>query len=208
MADVAMQFDDAAQQRHAVTLGIWTFLVTEVMLFGGILTGYTVYRVAYPHAFAEASAHLIRGLGTLNTAILLTSSFTMVLAVRAAEHRRARALRGWLLATVFLGLCFLGVKSIEYTTEIREHLLPGAHFHGEAFSDPGRSSLFFIFYWALTGLHATHMLVGIGVLTAFAARVGSGRFTRNPDAIEVMGLYWHFVDIVWVFLFPLLYLIH
>jgi cytochrome c oxidase subunit III len=208
---VAMQFDDAAQQRHAVLLGMWTFLVTELLLFGAIFTGYTVYRISYPHAFAEGSRHLLESLGAANTAVLLTSSLTMALAVRAAEHRDRRGLQRWLLATIVLGLVFLGVKAVEYTTEFREHLFPGRGFDRADFADPAHAQLFFVFYFTMTGLHAVHMLAGLGVLGTFSLLAGRGRFTDeargNPDAIETVGLYWHFVDVVWIFLFPLLYLI-
>ena len=208
MTEIAMQFDDARQQRQAVTLGMWTFLLTEVLLFGAIFTGYTVYRVTYPHAFAEGSRHLKIWLGTTNTAVLLASSVTMALAVRAAELRRKRLLQGLIAATMLLGLVFLGIKGTEYTLEIRERFFPGPDFAGSAFHDPPHAELFFVFYFIMTALHATHMLVGISLLGVFAILAGRGRFTRgNPDAIETAGLYWHFVDLVWIFLFPLLYLI-
>ena len=201
-----MQFDDTVQQRQAVTLGMWTFLVTEVLLFGAVFTGYTIYRITYPHAFAAASEHLKIWLGTVNTAVLLGSSVTMAFAVRAAEARDPRALRRLLGATIVLGLAFLAIKGREYSLEFQEHLVPGAGFPVDEFADPAHAQLFFVFYYLMTGLHATHMLVGISVLTAFTAR--AGRFTAgNPDAVEMMGLYWHFVDLVWIFLYPLLYLI-
>ena len=209
MTEIAIQFDDARQQRQAVTLGMWTFLLTEVLLFGAIFTGYTVYRVSYPHAFAEASRHLKIWLGTVNTGVLLASSVTMALAVRAAELRRRRALQALLAATILLGLCFLGIKGTEYSLEFRDHFVPGPQFRGAEFHDPRHAELFFVFYFIMTGLHATHMLVGVGLLSVFAILAGRGRFTTsgNPDAIDTAGLYWHFVDMVWIFLYPLLYLI-
>ena len=208
MTELGVPFDSAEQQSHAITLGMWTFLITEVLLFGGVFTGYTVYRISYPHAFADASGHLLRWLGAGNTAVLLTSSLTMALAVRAAHARRTAPLVRWLAATIGLGLVFLMIKGVEYAIEFQEGLVPGPDFHAAAFVDPQHAQLFFVFYFAMTGLHAVHMTVGIGLLAVFAVLARGGRFTRgNPDAVEVAGLYWHFVDIVWIFLFPLLYLV-
>jgi len=202
---LGVAFDDAQQQSHAVTLGMWTFLITEVMLFGGIFTGYTVYRLNYPYAFAQGSEHLKMWLGTANTAVLLGSSLTMALAVRAAAAGRDRLTARFLALTVVLGLGFLGIKGTEWALEFREHLFPGPGFHAGTFADPMHSEMFFVFYFVMTALHALHMTVGLCVLVTFAVLARRGRATH--DAVEVAGLYWHFVDVVWIFLFPLLYLI-
>lgn len=202
---LAEQFDDLDQQREASTVGIWAFLATEVIFFGGLFMAYIVYRSAYPHDFAVGSQHTIVLYGTINTAILLTSSLTMALAVHAAQMGDNKWVTRFLLITVFFGLCFLGVKGLEYTDDIREHLFPGPHF--DAHGAP-KSELFFYLYWAMTGLHALHVTIGVGILAVMAWLSSRNHFSakwHNP--VEVTGLYWHFVDIVWVFLYPLLYLI-
>jgi cytochrome c oxidase subunit 3 len=202
---LAEHFDDLAQQREASTLGMWTFLATEVLFFGGLFLAYTTYRTIYTQAFAEASRHTVVLFGTVNTAVLLTSSLTMALAVRAAQRGDNRWVGRFLWVTVFLGLCFLGVKAIEYRDDFREHLFPGRFFRTDL-SAP--AELFWFLYWAMTGLHALHVLIGMALLSVMALLARGGRFSpeyHNP--IEVSGLYWHFVDIVWIFLYPLLYLI-
>jgi cytochrome c oxidase subunit III len=202
---VREQFDSAEQQRHASLLGMWAFLATEIMFFGGLFVGYIVYRHAFPYAFAAASRHTNILYGTLNTAILLTSSLTMALAVHAAEQGRARAIVRNILRTVLLAGCFLGVKALEYTQDFHEHLVPGFSFYKA--DGPGQE-LFFYFYWAMTGLHALHVVIGIGVLSVMALFASRGRFNKQYyTPVEVAGLYWHFVDIVWIYLYPLLYLI-
>jgi cytochrome c oxidase subunit 3 len=187
---------------------MWVFLATEVMFFGGLFLGYTVYRTQHPQAFAAASHHLKMPLGAANTAVLLTSSLTVALAVHAAHLGRRRALAAFLLATIVLGLVFLGIKGMEYYYEYVEHLIPGRLFHYEGPAPAEGVQLFFLFYFAMTGLHATHMIVGIALMTVMAVLAWRGRFsTEYYSPIEMSGLYWHFVDIVWIFLFPLLYLI-
>jgi cytochrome c oxidase subunit 3 len=204
---VAEQFDDARQQKESATVGMWIFLATEIMFFGGMFLGYAVYRSSYPAAFGEASRRLDIVLGAINTAILLTSSLTMAMAVHAAHAGKRRKLVGFLVATIVLGLGFLGIKFYEYFRKFEEHLVPGRTFSFEG-ANGGHAQLFFSFYFAMTGMHALHMVIGIvmmGVLIVLARR---GRFSPeyyNP--VEMSGLYWHFVDIVWVFLFPLLYLV-
>ena len=204
---VAVQFDDAEQQRESATIGMWVFLATEVMFFGGMFLGYTVYRSSYPMAFGEASRRLDIVLGALNTAILLTSSLTMAMAVHSAHQGKRRQLVGFLVGTIVLGFAFLGIKFYEYFQKFEEHLVPGRGFALEG-ADPRHSQLFFSFYFAMTGMHAVHMIIGIvmmGVLIVFALR---GKYSeRYYNPVEMAGLYWHFVDIVWVFLFPLLYLV-
>jgi cytochrome c oxidase subunit 3 len=166
-----------------------------------------VYRHAYPEAFADASRRLSVMLGAINTAVLICSSLTMALAVRSAQLGARRALIAFLALTIALGSAFLGVKGVEYAHKFHEHLVPGAAFIFQG-PDPRHAELFFSFYFAMTGLHALHMVIGIGILGTLVVLSSRGRF--SPDdyaAVENTGLYWHFVDIVWIFLFPLLYLI-
>ena len=205
-AAIAEQFDDMPQQQEASTLGMWTFLATEILFFGGMFMSYIVYRHTYPQAFAEASKHTIVLYGTLNTAILLTSSLTMALAVHAAQAGRNRALLTFLLLTVFFALCFLGVKGLEYHQDLKEHLWPGRHFRPEL---PVQAQIFWFLYWAMTGLHALHVTVGVGLLSVIAWMAWRRKFSAqyyNP--VDISALYWHFVDIVWIWLYPLLYLIN
>ncbi len=204
---LAHQFDDMEQQREASSLGMWVFLITEIMFFGGLFAGYTVYRHAYAEAFAEGSRHLGVILGAINTAVLICSSLTMALAVHAAQLGRRKAVVTWLLLTILLGSVFLGIKVVEYSHKFREHLVPGVAFAFEGEHAP-QVQLFFGFYFAMTGMHAVHMIIGIGLLSVLVWRSRRGRFSPAYYApVEMTGLYWHFVDIVWIFLFPLLYLI-
>jgi len=203
----AHQFEDAEQQQDAATLGMWVFLTTEVLFFGALLLGYSVYRRAFPSTFGEASRHLDIVLGTVNTAVLLCSSLTMAFGVYQAQQGNNRALVRYLLLTMFLGSLFLGIKFYEYYEKYSEGLLPGSAFvwHG---SDTAHASIFFLFYFILTGMHALHMIVGVCLLLVLAIRGRLGRFSASYyTPLEMGGLYWHFVDIVWVFLFPLLYLV-
>jgi cytochrome c oxidase subunit 3 len=206
-AALAHQFDTLGQQREAATLGMWVFLVTEVLFFGGLFTTYLVYRSWYPDAFAAGSHELLIWAGTTNTAVLITSSLTMALAVHAAQTGERRRLIGFLVVTMLLGATFLGIKAFEYYTEFLEHHVPGAGFQF-APEHIVRAQIFFSLYFMMTGLHALHMIIGLGVMSFILALAWRGRITPeyyNP--VEVAGLYWHFVDIVWIFLFPLLYLI-
>jgi cytochrome c oxidase subunit III len=201
------QFDDLAQQHEASWLGMWVFLTTEVMFFGGLFLGYAVYRGSYSHAFGMASEHLDIVLGTINTAVLLCSSLTMALAVHATQLGTRKVAVTFLLITILLGSVFLGIKGVEYYHKYEESLIPGHDFHFEN-ADPRHAQIFFSFYFVMTGMHALHMVIGIGLLAIMAILTNAGRFPPEHAApIEVAGLYWHFVDIVWVFLFPLLYLI-
>jgi cytochrome c oxidase subunit III len=200
-------FDTMEQQREASSFGMWVFLVTEILFFGGLFLAYTVYRHQYPRAFAEASRHLDITLGTFNTAVLIVSSLTMALAVWSAAVGRRKAIVVFLLLTMALGGVFLGVKAVEYTHKFHDHLVPGPSFH---FPGPyaGPAEIFFSLYFTMTGLHAAHMIIGIGILTVLLLQARKGRYTPEYHTpVEVSGLYWHFVDIVWIFLFPLLYLI-
>ncbi len=205
----ASHFDDIDQENESSTLGMWIFLATEILFFGGLFAGYFTYRIFYPAAFAEASHHLLIPLGTLNTGILLLSSLTMVFAVYSAELDRRQALSWWLFATGFLGACFLGVKAYEWYIDAQENLVPLAGFVFE-FPGPHRdqAELFFSIYFVMTGLHAFHLIIGIGLVTIMGFLARRGRFSGgNSNPVELGGLYWHFVDIIWVFLFPLFYLI-
>ena len=201
------QFEDAEQQREAVTLGLWTFLLTEAMLFGGLFAGYTAYRSAYPDAFVLGSAQLDVMLGGVNTAILICSSLTMALAVRSAQLGKRQALIVFLVLTMLFGSAFLGIKGVEYAHKFHEHLVPGPGFR---FASPhaGQVQLFFSFYFALTATHGVHMIVGLGLLGVLVYQAKKGRFTPAYNSpVDLSGLYWHFVDIVWIFLYPLLYLL-
>ena len=200
-------FDSYEQQREASFLGMWVFLVTEVMFFGGVFTAYVVYRLAHPHALALGSHEMDITLGAINTAVLIGSSLTMAMAVWAAQTGRRKGIVAWILATIVLGGVFLGIKYVEYSAKFEHHLFPGPNFqwHGP---DAPHVEMFFNLYFALTGLHALHMVIGMGILLVVAVLAWRGRFSaQNHNLVEGIGLYWHFVDIVWIFLFPLLYLL-
>ena len=201
------QFDTMDQQREASSFGMWVFLVTEILFFGGLFLAYTVYRAQYARAFAEASRHLDITLGTLNTAVLIISSLTMALAVYSAATGRRKAIIVFLLLTMILGGVFLGVKAVEYSHKFHDHLVPGPGFRFPG-ADARQVEMFFSLYFAMTGLHAVHMIIGIGLLTVLVLQARKERYgPEYHTPVEVSGLYWHFVDIVWIFLFPLLYLI-
>jgi cytochrome c oxidase subunit 3 len=194
-----------AQQLEASTLGMWVFLVTEVMFFGGLFMAYIVYRHWYPDAWAEGSHELNVPLGALNTTVLICSSLTMVLAVRSAQIGSRIGQIVNLILTILLGSTFLVVKYFEYAAKFEHHLVPGPHFRADL---PVGTQLFFSLYFMMTGIHAAHMVVGIGLMLVMLRWAWQGRFTPDYyNPIEISGLYWHFVDIVWIFLFPLLYLL-
>lgn len=200
-------FADAEQQFDSAVLGTWIFLVTEIMFFAGMFMAYILYRSWYPEAFAQGSHELDVRLGALNTAVLIGSSFTVVLSVRAAQQGKRGPLLRWLLATIALGLVFLGVKAVEYYAKWQHHLVPGPSFH---WSGPNSEQveLFFSVYFAMTGLHALHMVIGAGLFAWLVIQTVRGRYTASYyTPVECTGLYWHFVDLVWIYLFPLLYLI-
>jgi cytochrome c oxidase subunit 3 len=204
---LAHHFDDLAQQNEAATLGMWVFLATEVLFFGGALMAYAIYRSWYPEAFAAASHELDVVLGTINTAVLIASSLTMALAVYAAQTDDRKRLTLFLVVTMFLGTVFLGIKGVEYYTKFVEHHVPGPDFRFEP-EYFHHAQIFFSMYFVLTGLHALHMIIGLGIMTWMLVWVRNGTISGEYSSpIEISGLYWHFVDIVWIFLFPLLYLI-
>jgi cytochrome c oxidase subunit III len=221
-------FENMEQQREAGALGMWVFLVTEIMFFGGMFLAYTLYRGKYPEAFASASNHLSFWLGGINTVILICSSFTMALTVYCTQIGKQQLQIIFLILTMIFGAGFLGIKAIEYHDKYVDHLIPGHLIPGHPFSpevnppgehDPHKLTLIHgasvrqveLFYWiyfAMTGMHALHMIIGLGIMSVllyFSIRGRYGPEYHNP--IEISGLYWHFVDIVWIFLFPLLYLL-
>ena len=203
----AHQFENLEHQKEVSILGMWLFLVTEILFFGGLFLTYSVYRQWYPDAFTAASHEMIVWAGTLNTVVLITSSLTMALAVHAAQAGERRALMLFLAVTIVLGCVFLGVKAFEYRTEFVEHHVPGPGFQFEA-AYARQAQIFFSLYFLMTGLHALHMIIGIGVMLVMVWWSWRGVITKAyASPIEISGLYWHFVDIVWVFLFPLLYLV-
>lgn len=220
-------FETEEQQREAGSFGMWLFLLTEIMFFGGMFFAYLLYRNWYYDPFVAASNQLSLPLGTANTAILITSGFFMALAVWAAEVRKKTLLVLFLILTTLFGIAFIGVKYVEYHEKWEKHHIPGAHFDISEFVNPPKDAsgnvtekalppdvaqkteVYFFLYFAMTGMHAVHMIIGIVLLLWLIWRANRGDFTQGYVApIENFGLYWHFVDIVWLFLFPLLYLIN
>jgi len=227
-------FENMEQQREAGTLGMWVFLVTEIMFFGGMFLAYTLYRSYHPLAFASGSNHLDITLGAVNTGVLILSSFTMAMAVYFTQIGKPNPQVLCLGLTLILGLTFLGIKAVEYQSKWHDHLIPGRLFAGNPFnpvvaeegdkdphklhllSDPKthakatveKVEMFYWIYFAMTGMHALHMIIGAGLITFLLIYSMKGRFgPEYHSPVEVIGLYWHFVDIVWIFLFPLLYLL-
>jgi cytochrome c oxidase subunit 3 len=210
-------FADAQQQRDSASLGMWIFLATEVMFFGGLFCAYLIYRGWYFADFAAASTSIDALLGGTNTAVLICSSLTVVLAIWAAQTSRRGLLLSMLVLTMIFGLVFLGIKAKEYKDKFEEHHVPGASFSFDRQPVPGQSGqyanprhaeIFFALYFIMTGLHALHMIIGLGIFTWLLWMAWKGRFTPEYHTpLEVGGLYWHFVDIIWIYLFPLLYLI-
>jgi cytochrome c oxidase subunit 3 len=215
-SELRHHFVTMEQQRSAATLGMWLFLGTEIMFFGGMFCAYLIYRYWYYNEFAVGSRSLDIYLGTINTAVLICSSLTVALGVRAAQMGKRTLLVVLLLITIVLGLAFLGIKGVEWYTKFEEHHVPGYSFniddlvqkYPQIHVDQPHAQLYFSLYFAMTGLHALHMIIGVvifGFLTFYAWK---GRYTPEYHTpIEIGGLYWHFVDIIWIYLFPLLYLI-
>ena len=205
---LAHQFDDIEQQREAGTLGMWAFLATEILFFGGMFMAYILYRTKDPESFASASAHLDWRLGAANTAVLIISSLTMALGVYYSQVGERKKLMLFLVLTMILGATFLGVKAYEYHKKWVDHLIPGFGFQWAGHGDPQHVQMFYFIYFAMTGIHALHMIIGLGIMTVILIMAKRGRFTPEYNSpVEISGLYWHFVDIVWIFLFPLLYLL-
>jgi cytochrome c oxidase subunit 3 len=205
---VRHHFENAEQQKDCSTIGMWIFLITEIMFFGGLFMAYFVYRQWYPDAFASASQKTNLLIGAFNTTVLICSSLTMAMAVHYAALGKKNLIIIFLVLTLLLGGAFLGVKAYEYHDKWVHHEVPGANFECEGCVDAGHTSLFFALYFGMTGLHATHMLVGFVILIYLIVQAKKGAYTPKWfTPVEMFGLYWHFVDIVWIFLFPLLYLI-
>lgn len=204
---LAEQFDDVGQQRHADFLGMWLFLATELLLFGGVFMGFAINRFLHPQVFGDAAHELDLVLGGINTAILLTSGLTMALAEQAVVLGRKRLTLALMSATLALGVIFLFIKGMEYHKEYSEQLLPITGFVF-AYDGPAQAQMFFNFYFVMTFMHALHMAIGLAII---AVLIGIGRGWKRPDRFErqvhVVGLYWAFVDIVWVFVFTSLYLL-
>lgn len=204
---VGHHFSSLARQNEAMRLGMWLFLATEVLLFAGLFCGYTVYRFEFPLAFEQSSRHLNIPLGTLNTVVLITSSFTVAMAIHFARSDKPRAAALCLGVTILFALGFLGIKAVEYAEHFREHALPGKYYAYESVRIPG-AAMFYTMYFLMTGLHGLHVIAGMSVLAFVLWRTLQGRYSsRYSMGIELGGLYWHLVDLVWIFLYPLLYLI-
>jgi cytochrome c oxidase subunit 3 len=203
-------FADLEQQKATSTFGMWLFLVTEIMFFGGMFAVYLVYRISYFDAWVAGSQTMEIKLGAINTAVLICSSLTMVMAVHSAKLGNRKLTAVFLLLTLVLGFGFLGIKGVEYHGHWVHHEVPGANFHFEhqGSYDPRQVSIFFSLYFAMTGMHAVHMIIGAGLLTWLLIANARGRFSPEYNSpVEMVGLYWHFVDLIWIYLFPLLYLI-
>lgn len=204
---VGHHFSSLARQNEAMRLGMWLFLATEILLFAGLFTGYAVYRFEFPLAFAEASRHLNLTAGTVNTVVLITSSFTVALAIHFARTDRQKAAAVCLVLTILMALAFLGIKAIEYTEHFHERALPGKFYAFKEVTIPG-AAMFYSLYFLMTGLHGLHVVIGMSVLTWILWRTLQGRYSsRYYTGLELGGLYWHLVDLIWIFLYPLLYLI-
>ncbi len=204
---LAHHFDTIEKQDHAVRLGMWLFLGTEVLLFAGIFVGYFVFRSYFPEAFEQSARHLSVFLGTANTLLLLTSSLTVALAHYNAEHGKNRNAFWLLISSVAMGGGFLCIKAVEYTEKFHEGALPGKFFSFSEITAPG-GPVFYVVYFFSTGLHALHVIVGMSLLTWVAVRCWKKEFSPQYYApVENAGLYWHLVDLVWIFLYPLLYLV-
>jgi cytochrome c oxidase subunit 3 len=204
---LAHQFRSYEEQRESAQLGMWLFLATEILFFGGLFAAYALFRWQYPESFRAGSHELDIALGAVNTAVLIGSSLTMALAVRGAQTGKRRLTAGFLAATMALGLVFLAIKGFEYHHKHVEHHVPGPTFRFEG-AGAEHAQMFFVLYFAMTGLHALHMVIGVGLLAALIPPAMRGAYTpENHNFLEGAGLYWHFVDVVWIFLFPLLYLV-
>ncbi len=203
-----IQYADLSQQGDTAQLGMWVFITTETLFFGALVFTYFLYRTTYPHEFAEAAKDAVLWCGSVNIGLIMTSSLTMVLAINAAADGRRRALAYWLLATALLGICFLGVKGFEYYLDYSDNVVPAVNFIMKPGEAPA-GELFWVFYFVATGLHAIHLSIGVClILYMLLWRVRRGEITPAYYApLEVVGFYWSFVDTVWIFLFPAIYLV-
>ena len=196
------------QQREAGSIGMWVFIAQEIMFFGGLFLAYAIFRSKFPVEFVAASNHLNIWMGGINTVVLICSSLTMALAVYYAQTGKRRAQVTFLILTLLLGTTFLVIKGFEYAEKFRDSLFPGGSFTWHGAGDPNHVQMFFWIYFAMTGLHALHMIIGIGIIIWLILKARKGAFTPEYHSpVEISGLYWHFVDIIWIFLFPLLYLL-
>jgi cytochrome c oxidase subunit 3 len=206
-AQLAHHFENLPKQAHANRLGMWLFLGTEVLLFGALFVGYAEYRHFFGPGFAAASRHLDKILGTVDTYVLITSSFTMAMAIHWANHAKPKLAALSLVVTILFGLGFLAIHSYEYYCDVTEGALPGRYFHVHDLHVPG-ASMFYCLYYIMTGLHSLHVLVGVSVLGVLTVKTARGAYSTGYDApLEMGGMYWHLVDLIWIFLYPLLYLI-
>jgi cytochrome c oxidase subunit 3 len=204
---VQHHFSTAEQQADAGKIGMWLFLVTEILLFGGLFVGFAIMQSLHREAFLEAHHHLDRWLGFVNTVVLLTSSYTMVMAVASARADRRKRVIVYLLLTLICAGVFLGIKFIEYSHKFHEGLLPGRYYSHKGDTVPGQF-MFFSFYFMMTGLHGVHILGGMAVIAWILRRAVRGDFSHSYyTPVDLVGLYWHLVDLIWIYLFPLLYLI-
>ena len=209
---LAHHFVNMEQQKEAGTIGMWLFLLTEIMFFGGLFLAYTIYRAKYPAGFLQGSHLLSVPLGGLNTVVLIVSSLTMAMAVYYSQFGDRKKLIGFMGVTTVLGCVFLVVKYFEYKEKFDHHLFPAMGFYGPSADHPPEQyhqqvRVFLWIYFLMTGIHALHMIIGIALLLILMYMAKKGKFTKTYNSpIEIFGLYWHFVDIVWIFLFPLLYL--
>jgi cytochrome c oxidase subunit 3 len=194
-------WEDLTRQREAASFGMWLFLMSEMLFFGGLFLAFSFSRAEHEAAFAAAANETDIAYGAANTAVLVTSSLTMTLATRAADAAHSALAARLLAATAALGVAFLVIKGFEYRDDIERHLVPGAHFALQAPS----AQIFFAFYWVMTGLHAVHLAAGVGLVTRLAVLVSRGRLSPASPQIETASLFWHLVDAYWVVLFPLLY---
>lgn len=225
-------FHTLEQQRSASKFGMWLFIAQEILFFSGLFMAYAVFRYLYPETYLAAHHHLSWQLGATNTVVLLFSSFTMALAVRCSQLGDNKWLQIWLVITILCAFGFLGIKYIEYTHKIHDGLLPGDYYGlpekddagnfkldaegGRIYTSeiaknneiPGAPAIFFAIYFVMTGMHGLHVLIGIGVLLWILLRARRGDFgPKYYNPVEYTGLYWHLVDLIWIFLFPLLYLV-
>ena len=202
-----IHFRDLDQQREAAELGMWIFLMTELLLFGGMFTAYAIYRMRYPEAFAIASHELSAPIGTINTAVLIISSFGVALAVRGAKVNGRKRLLGGLALALVLGIVFLALKGYEYHDHYLHHQVPGLNFVWDK-PRAGGAEIFFFLYFVMTGVHAIHLSIGIAIVAGLIVQALRGKYSPvYHTPVEVGGLYWHFVDVIWIFLYPMLYLI-
>ncbi len=207
-AHLRHHFATEAQQYEAASLGMWTFLITEVLFFGGLFTSYAIYRSMYPDAFASTSEYMNVMLGGVNTILLACSTLTMALGVRSAQIGKTKHLVNYLVFTILLGIVFLLIKAYEYHSKWAENLIPGTGFHYADSQFVHHVQIFFFLYFAMTGMHALHMIVGLGLLVVLLIGALRGNFTPQYfTPVRMIGLYWEFVDVIWIFLFPLLYII-